>query len=125
MAAGDLVQKGTVVKVGFGGVTYTGFVMQGGEETPTLSEVEEIMGDQGATVTEIYTNPGRSFSIEGVVKNAASNDAELTAIRALVKGSPLTVNSIACRVDNVRISYGAKAARCTIDVIKRDSMTHS
>jgi hypothetical protein len=121
MAAGDLVQKGTAVSVGFQGNTNTNLIMQAFSRNP-LGNMKEIAGEQGATVTEIYTNPGHKLQLQGVVKNAATEYATLVA---LIKGSPLTINSIAYRVDDVSLSGSAEETRATIDVTKLDSMTHS
>ena len=99
MAAGDLVQKGTAVAVGFQGNTNSDLIMQAFSRNP-VGNMKEIAGEQGATVTEIYTNPGHKLQLQGVIKGSTS----YATIIALIKGSALTVNSIAYRVDDVSVA---------------------
>lgn len=120
MAAGDLVQKGTTVAVGFQGNTNADMIMQAFNRG-VLGSVNEIPGEQGATVTEIYTNPGRSIELQGVVKGSTG----YANLAALIRGSGLTVNAIACRVDDVTLAGSAQECRVTIRCTKLDSMTHS
>jgi len=121
MAAGDLVQKGTAVQVGFSGNTNTNLIMQAFSRG-LLGNLSEIMSEQNATETEIYTNPGHSLELQGVVKNAAT---EYETLIALIRGSALTVNSIAYRVDDIDLAGGAAETRATIRCTKLDSMTHA
>lgn len=123
MAAGDLVQFGTAVVTGFNGNTNTNLIMQAATEDMGDGTINEIPGEQGATVTKIITNPHYRVRLTGVIKNAGT---ELTTLRALKKGSTLSVNSVNCMVNEpVSIEYGAQESRCTITVIKEDAMTYS
>lgn len=119
MAAGDLVQKGTAVSVGFMGKTYASLIMQAVSFGPD-SELKEIKGENNATTTEIYSNPGAKLTLEGVVLSSA-----LTALKAIKKGDAVTVDSVAYRVDDIEIKGSPEEAHCTISLIKRDSMTHA
>jgi len=121
MAAGDLVQKGTSVAVGFGGITNTNLIMQAVSRSPTAN-IKPIMGEQGARVTEIYTDPGTAWTLSGVVKAAGT---ELATLKALIKGSAITVDSIAARIEDISLEYGPEETRCTIQAVKFDGITHA
>lgn len=119
MAAGDLVQKGTSVTVGFMGKTYSNLIMQTVSFGPIANE-KDIIGENGATTTEIYTDPGTKLTLEGVVLSAG-----LTALKALKKGDAVTVDSVAYRIDDIELKGSAEEAHCTLSLIKKDSMTHA
>jgi len=123
MAAGDLVQQGAVVHVGFGGNTNTNLVMQAVTETVGMANKKAILGEQNATVTKIYTDPGKRIRLTGVLKNAASDDAELTAVRAMKIGDEITVNSVIYCIDEApEIEHSAEEARVALVAIREDSM---
>jgi hypothetical protein len=123
MAAGDLVQKGTTVSVGFHSLTNANLIMQSASRTPTAT-IKAILGEQGAAVTEIYTDPGTDWTLTGVVQNTGA-EAEYAALKALIKGSAITVDSIAARVDDITLEVGAEETRVTIKVVKKDGITHA
>jgi hypothetical protein len=119
MPAGDLVQLGTSVVVGFNGLTYgTCIMISGGEEL--TGDIKEIKGPQNATVTKLLTNPGKRYTVEGVLLSA-----DLTAARLLKKGSSVTINSVVCMVEDVKIATGTEEAKVTITAVKEDSMTYT
>ena len=121
MAAGDLVQKGTAVAVGFSTLTNANLIMQAVSRSPTAT-IKPIMGEQGARVTEIYTDPGTAWTLTGVVKAAGT---ELATLKALIKGSAITVDSVAARVEDISLEHGPEETRCTIQVVKYDGITHA
>jgi hypothetical protein len=123
MAAGDLVQKGTTVSVGFHSLTNANLIMQVASRTPTAT-IKPILGEQGAAVTEIYTDPGTEWTLTGVVKNSGA-EAEYEALKALIKGSAITVDSIPARVEDISLDVGAEETRCTIKAVKKDAITHA
>jgi len=120
MAAGDLVQRGAAVSVAFGGLTNTNLIMQTASEQ-ALGEIKPIKGEQGARVTELYTDPGKQYVLTGVVKN--TGDA-LTALRAYKKGDIVTVNSVTCRIEDISLEFSAEETRCTLTVVKHDAMSY-
>jgi ribosomal protein S8E len=119
MAAGDIVQKGTSVVVGFNGLTYGTCIMIQSSEEP-VADMNEIRGSKNEVVAKIYSNPGRRYTVEGVLLSA-----DLTAARALIKGSTVSINSVSCCVEDVKISVGTLEAKVTITAIKEDSMTYT
>jgi hypothetical protein len=123
MAAGDLVQKGTAVSVGFHSISNANLIMQSVSRTPTAT-IKPILGEEGAAVTEIYTDPGTEYTLTGVVKNTGA-EAEYAALKALIKGSPITVDAVACRVDDISLEIGAEETRVTIKAVKKDAITHA
>lgn len=124
MAAGDLVQKGTSVTVGFNSNTNSNMIMQAVTESVGESDLKSIAGEQGADVTNLFTNPRKRIRLNGVVLDTAG--AELAAIRLLIIGSTVAVNSVNCMViESPVLEFGAEEARVTLTVIKEDSMTYS
>ncbi len=118
MAAGDLVQKGTSVVVGYNNITFGTWIMQSAGEEP-LADVKEIKGAQGATVTAIVTNPRKQLTLTGVILTD-----DLTAARlALIAGS-VTVNAVAYRIVSLKLDFIAEDARCTMVVMKESSMSY-
>ena len=126
MAAGDLVQKGTSVTVGFNGNTNTNLIMQAVSETVGEADMKSIASAQGADVTNIFTNPRKRIRLSGVLLNAATNDAELKAVRDWIVGTTLSVNAVNCMiVESPTIEQSAEEMRVTVTVVKEDSMTYT
>lgn len=125
MAAGDLVQKGTAVLVGFNGNLHTNLIMQAATEDTGQAKVNTIKSEQNAATTHIITNPKRQVRLTGVLKGAA-----LTTVRALKMGDAVslthggvaTVYFISAAVD---IEMGAEEARVTIMLRKDEAWTHA
>jgi hypothetical protein len=46
-------------------------------------------------------------------------------LKALIKGSAITVDSIAARVDDITLEVGAEETRVTIKAVKKDAITHA
>ncbi len=126
MPAGDLVQKGTSVTVGFGSNTNANLIMQAVSESVGEADMKSIPGEQGADITNIFQNPRKTIRLTGVLLNAASNDAELKAVRDWIIGTTLSVNSVNCMIiASPTIEFGAEEARVSVQVIKEDSMTYT
>lgn len=129
MAAGDLVQKGTAVHVGFGGNTHTNLIMQTASEETGRASKKTIMSEQNAAATHIIINPQRGLRLNGILKGSA-----LATVRALKMGDAVTVTQtrtagavatvyfIAAPVD---IEMGAEESRVTITLTKQEAWTHS
>ena len=92
-----ITQVGSEVTVAFNGITYTGFQMEDSSGAIT-GDIDEIRNDDNDMVTKLISNKGHRYRLTGVVKNVASDDAELTALRAIVKGATLAVNGTNCMV---------------------------
>ena len=126
MAAGDLVQKGTAVTVGFGGNTNANLIMTGVTESVGEADMASIPSEQGADITNIFTNPRKRIRLSGVLLNVASNGAELAAVREIIIGSTVSVNSVNCMcIESPVIEMGVSEARVSLAVIKEDSMTYT
>lgn len=119
MAAGDLVQKGTSVVVGFNGVTFGTWIMQSAGEEP-MADIKEIKGPQAATVTKLVTNPRKQYSVSGVILAA-----DLTTARAALIGGTVSINSVSCMIVSLKLSFEAQDAKCDMVAVKEDSMTYS
>jgi hypothetical protein len=126
MAAGDLVQKGTSVTVGFNGNTNANLIMQAVTESVGEADMKTVAGEQGAAITNIFTNPRKRVRLAGVLLNTGGLEAEIKAIRDLIVGSTISVNSVNCMVDETpTIEFGAEEARVSIVAVKEDSMTYT
>ena len=119
MAAGDLVQKGTSVVVGFNGVTFGTWIMQDSGEEP-MADVKEIRGPQKATVTKLVTNPRKQYNVSGVILSA-----DLTTARAALICGTVSINSVSCCIVSLKLTYNAQDARCDMTAVKEDSMTYT
>jgi hypothetical protein len=123
MAAGDLVQKGTAVCVGFNGYTYSNFIVTDVTLAFGQANVKDIMGEQGAVVTKLLTNPRKGLTISGVIKASGTELATLVALKVC---DAVTVNTVAYGVaEPPQIVMGTEEARCTLVLVKEDSFTYS
>lgn len=126
MAAGDLVQKGTSVTVGFGSNTNANLIMQAVGESVGEADMKEIAGEQGAAITNLFTNPRKRIRLTGVLLDTGGLAAEIKAVRDLIVGSTISINSVNCMVDETPvIEFGAEEARVSIVAVKEDSMTYT
>jgi len=119
MAAGDLAQKGTSVVVGYNGMTYGGMFQVEGSASP-MADVEQIKGPQGATLTWLITDPRKEYKVSGVCLSA-----DQTAVESMKIGDAVTIDTVACQLTNLELSYSAGAMKATITAVKYDSVTHS
>jgi hypothetical protein len=123
--AGELVQKGTTVHVGFEGNVHTNLIMQAASEETGNATVKTIKSEQNAAATHIITDPKRAVKLTGVLKGSA-----LTTVRALKMGDAVSLTHggvavayfISAPVD---IEMGPEESRVTISVTKQEAWTHS
>lgn len=129
MAAGDLVQKGTVVQVGFGGNTHASLAMQQATEDTGRANVKTILSEQGAATTHLITNPTRAVRLTGVLLGS-----QIATVRALKMGDAVTlthtktagsVATVYFISAPVELELAADEARVTIQVMKQEAWTHS
>ena len=106
-----IAQKGQLVLVGFNGVTYEDFIMDSGGEKP-VGDLAYIADDNDNDATQLFSDDGTEFTLSGVIKNVAED--ELANLRLLEIGSDITVNSIACIVTAVDLSFQRLEASGTI-----------
>lgn len=118
-----IVQKGTAVKIGFGNVAYTGYVLQSATVEAT-GEQKVLRGTDNETMTVLVEDLGERLSVELLVLNATTMTA------APPKGSTITIDDLAgdaakYRVEDSSISLQAEEARLSLTLISEDSMTYS
>lgn len=119
MAAGDMVIKGTVVTVAFAGNTHASLIMEAVDVSP-IAEIKPIKGENNATTTKIISDPGKKMTLEGVVIAAG-----VATLQGYKKGDAVTINSVSWMIDDISIKYGKEEAKCTLSVVKEDSMTYT
>lgn len=118
-----IVQKGTAVKIGFGNVAYTGYVLQSATVEAT-GEQKILRGTDNETMTVLVEDLGKRLQVEVLILDATS----LTAAPA--KGSTVTIDDYASdavpyRVEESSIALQAEEARLNLTLIKEVSMTYS
>jgi hypothetical protein len=128
MAAGDLVQKGTTVQVGFGGNTHSSLAMQQATEDTGRANVKTILSEQGAAATHLITNPTRGVRLTGVLLGS-----QIATVRALKMGDVVTLTHTKT-AGSVATAYfisappelelAADEARVTLTLIKQEAWTH-
>jgi hypothetical protein len=119
MAAGDAVVHNSVFAIGLGGYTYSNVKVRKAT-VGDCSKLNDISGEQGETLSKIQTNPGETLKLEGAVLTGAA----LTAVKALSKGSHITINSVKYMVVEPSVVYTpADVTMCDLDLIAEDSMT--
>lgn len=119
MAAGDLVQKGISVVVGFNGITFGTWIMEDSGEAPE-ADITEIKGAQAAVVTKLIANPRAVYNVKGIILAA-----DLTTARAALIGGTVSINSVSCMITSLKLTYGTEAARCEMSAVKEASMTYT
>jgi len=90
-----LVQIGETVEVGLQGITYSGFVVtaiNGPQRQADQAMIKDA--DAGEDQTVIFTNPQKTITLSGVVKNDGSH-TELIALEAMKPGDSITINTAA------------------------------
>jgi hypothetical protein len=119
MPAGDMVQKGTTVVVGFNGVTFGTWIMEDSSEAPG-ADIKEIRGANNSVVTKLISNPHVTYELTGIILSA-----DLTTARAALIGGTVSVNSVSCMIQSLKLSYNREDAKCTMTVIKEAGMTYA
>ena len=119
MAAGDMVQKGTVVTVAFGGNTHASLIMEAVDVSPA-AEIKPIKGENNATVTKLISDPGKKMTLEGTIIAAG-----VAALVAFKKGDAVTINTVSWMIEDISIKYSKEEAKCSLTVVKEDSMTYT
>jgi len=96
-----IAQKGTLVEIGFQGVTYAGFRLDDSSEKPT-AELGFIADDNDNDATMLISDVGREYTINGIIKAAGT---ELATLRTMAIGDFITINSVVCMVDAVDLKF--------------------
>ena len=117
MAAGDLVQVGSTVAVGFNSLVYGTMLMEVASYEPFANE-KRVPDERDATYSIIYTDPGTKLTLTGTLLAA-----DLAAFEALDLGSVITINSLSYRVVSAVVSYSPTETKGTIECRSEDSLT--
>ena len=123
MALGDLVQKGTQWKVGFGAFVYTGFQPDGdGVSYANPADTDEIKGEQNETVSLIITNPRSTLSLNLMIKETGGTVTPFSDGDYVSVTEPDGVSAVKYRVVSSSWTFGPKITKCTCSLIREDSM---
>lgn len=125
-----IVQKGTAVKIGFGGITYTGYVLQSASLEGT-GEQKALKDTDNATMTVLVEDLGLRYSLELLVLNTvnlvnlpAQGDT-FTLTTDFDMGTSPAPAELKLRIESVSIALMAEDARLSLTVIKEVSMTYT
>lgn len=117
--AGEMVQVGTTVVVGLNGRTVGTWLVDSATEVSS-SEVKEIRGANNSVVTKLISNPGRRYTVSGVLLSA-----DLTTMEGAKIGDDISIDSVTCFLESVQLEFSREEAKCTVTAIKEDSMTYT
>jgi hypothetical protein len=84
------------------------------------ADIKVIKGENNATTTKIISDPRKTLVLEGTI--IAAGVATLTGFK---KGDAVTVNTVSWMIDDISIKYGKEEAKCTLSLIKEDTMTYT
>jgi hypothetical protein len=101
------------------GNVHASLIMEAVDVSP-MAEVKDIKGENNATTTTLYSDPGKQLVLEGLVIAAG-----LATLQGYKKGDAVTVNSVAYRIEDISLKGSREEAKCTLTLVKKDSMTHS
>lgn len=117
--AGELIQKGLQWKVGFGSLSYTGYLPQAATWKRPADE-NDVLGTQGQTVSHVITNPRSELQIEFMIQSTGSIvPPEHGAYVSLTDPSGATVKYY-CTEASVQFSSGI--SRLSLTLLREDSM---
>ncbi len=124
-----IVQKGTSILIGYGGVSYSGYVLQSGSVEATGTQ-KEILNTDNATMTVLVENLGVQYTIEALILTATTG---FTAPPA--QGDSVTItqfnpqdgtpDNLICRCVNSSVALSPEEMRLSLTLIKEVSMTYS
>jgi hypothetical protein len=118
------VQKGEVLKVGFGSFAYTGYIPEDGLKWKKPGDVEAVKDENNATITKIITDPRDEFEMSLIIKNTSGS------ITPPITGATVTItnpagSSVACMCADADVTLARSYAKLTLSLVKEDSMTYS
>jgi hypothetical protein len=114
--AGEMVQKGTVVIVGYNSLTLAGTIMDSVSRKP-IGDVKEIRGENNAVTTKLISNPGFELTFECIVTTHST-------FNAIKKGDYITINTVPYMVTDSDVKYSREEAKWSVSAIKEDSMAN-
>lgn len=125
-----IVQKGTACKIGYGGITWTGYVLQNASIEGTGTQ-KELFDTDNATMTVLVENLGLRYSLEVMILNTvnlvnlpAQGDT-FTLTTDFDMGTTPASAELKLRIESISIALTAEEARLSLTVIKEVSMTYT
>lgn len=118
-----IVQKGTTLKIGYGSLSYTGFVPQDWTHTPT-GEQKTLKGTDNQTLTVLVEDLGDQHSGSLLILDSGGS------IAPPAKGSTVTLTPPGGTSTNYRcvdssVKFTAEEAILSLTIIKEVSMSYS
>jgi len=117
-------QKGTSLKVGFGGYTYTSYVPEDATVTYPDGNVEILKDADGATMTKIFMDPATKLDITVIVESAAGSIDPPTDGEYVTLTPPTGSETIFMSMGSTA-KHTAGATRLSLSLIKETSMTNT
>lgn len=115
--AGDVVQIGEDVEIGFQGYTLSGYTMN--DASPeNKADIKEIRGENNAVMTKLLSNPRQELSFVAIPMAG-------TDFLTIKTGDVMTVNSVAYMVVSAKPKLGREEDTIEVSLIKEDSMTYA
>ncbi len=118
------VQKGEVLKVGFGSFAYAGYIPEDGLKWKKPGDVEAVKDENNATITKIITDPRDEFEMSLIIKNTSGS------ITPPITGAAVTItnpagSSVTAMCVDADVTLARSYAKLTLSLVKEDSMTYS
>ena len=113
-----IVQKGTNVQIGFGGMTYSGVVLQDASEEST-GDHDIVRDTDNAAHTRLISNLGKRISFTAVILSTPG----ITTPPA--QSTVVSIDGASYIVVSSKIDYQAKESRLSLTLEKEDSITYS
>lgn len=110
-------QQGTSLMIGFGGNTYSGYVMQ--DFTREATGNEKVIRDvNNATQTVLTSDLGERISFKAVIL------ASTNTLVPPARNSVIAVNSVNYRCESASVAMTAEEAVLSVTAIKEAAMTY-
>jgi len=119
-------QLGTAYKIGYGSLSYSGYVPVDTVTSEAIAEIDAITDHDGATVSKLISNPGKRFSADFYILDP---DGTLKptppAVGATVTLTPPEGTATGYRCESASIKFGRKFAVLSVTLIAETSMSYT
>lgn len=120
MAAGDRVQKGQEWKVGFGALSYTGYLPEDFTFKNKDADDEVIKDERNATITHILTDPRVVMSGSFLIKSTGSITPPNKGDWISLQG-PADVAAKYYRVDDASVAFSRSVSKLSLSLLLEDA----